>query len=352
MPSKFAPAVAKAAIAVSLLSTQGSGIRAQVMPSLSTVAERVNPKVVKLFGSGGFRGLNSYGTGILISSDGYVLTVYSPLVDAPDLLGHLFDGRRVHARAVVAEPTLDAALLKLDDAVDLPHFDLGKAATRPVGQAGEQVLAFSNQFEIATREEPVSVQHGVIAACSKLHGRRGIFEAPYKERVYVIDAITNNPGAAGGAVTTIEGLLIGIIGKELRNSLSNTWVNYAVPIQALADFAQKGMKGVYKPKPASPVVAGRQGYHGLILVPDAVERTPPFIDDVIAGSPAAKAGFHVDDLIVYVNGEKTASVKEFHQMVDGAIAGTSFKLEVRRGDRLVGLDLTLESSPAGQRQRQ
>jgi serine protease Do len=348
MPPRFARALSKVAIAFALLFSQAGGIRAQVTPSLSPVVEQTNPRVVKLFGSGGFRGLNSYGTGILISSDGYILTVYSPLIDAPDLLGHLFDGRRVHVKTVVVEPDLDAALLKLDDALDLPYFDVGRAAARPLVQPGERVLAFSNQFQIATREEPVSVQHGVIAAYSKLHGRRGIFEAPYKEPVYVIDAITNNPGAAGGAVTTIDGLLLGIIGKELRNSLSNTWVNYAVPIQALADFAQKGMKGLYKPKPASPVVAGQQGYHGLILVPDAVERTPPFVDDVIPGSPAAKAGLHVDDLIVYVNGEKINSVREFHQLVDPASAGTSFKLEVRRGDRLLGLGLTLESMPASQ----
>src|SRR5205814_2070578 len=62
--------------------------------SLAKVAEQVNQKMVKLFGSGGFRGLNSYGTGIIISPDGYVLTVASPLLDTADLRVHLADGRR------------------------------------------------------------------------------------------------------------------------------------------------------------------------------------------------------------------------------------------------------------------
>jgi serine protease Do len=335
------------AFAACLTSAVGAGDAwAQERNTLAQVVERVNQRVVKLFGSGGYRGLNSYGTGILISADGYVLTVSSPLVDTPDMVVHLSDGRRVHARAVVAEPDLDAALLKLEKVDELPYFDLGQAAQRSRGEAGDLVLAFSNQFEIATREEPLSVQHGVIEAYSKLHGRRGIFEAPYTGEVYVIDAITNNPGAAGGAVTDLDGRILGMIGKELRNSLSDTWVNYAVPIQALAEFAHKGMKGEYKPKPRPQPVSGPQGYHGLILVPDAVERTPPFIDDITAGSPAAKAGFRPDDLIVYVNGEKIVSIKEFRELVDRARPGTAFKLEVRRGDRLLSLDLKLEPLPA------
>src|SRR5262249_27755495 len=139
---------------------------------------------------------------------------------------------------------------------------------------------------------------------------------------------------------------IGMIGKEIRNNLSDTWVNYAVPIQSLADFSLKGMKGLYKPKPRTASVKGSHGYHGLLLVPDVVERTPPFVDDIAPGSPAAKAGLRPDDLIVYVNGEKITSIKELRRLIDTAQPGTSFKLEVRRGDRLVSLDLKLEQLPA------
>ena len=96
----------------------------------------------------------------------------------------------------------------------------------------------SNQFEIATRDEPLSVQRGVVAAYSKLHLLRGIYDAPYQGDVYVLDAITNNPGAAGGALTTQSGELLGIIGKELKNGLSNTWVNYAVPVSAAVEVRQ------------------------------------------------------------------------------------------------------------------
>jgi serine protease Do len=314
-------------------------------PSLSNVVDEVNRKVVKLYGSGGFGGINAYGSGVLISADGFILTVASPLLDTSEVIVHLYDGRRLRAKVVVAEPELDAAVIRIEKAQDLPYFDIAKAAKAPRAQPGDTILAFSNQFEIATREEPLSVQHGVIAAYAKLHGRRGIFEAPYTGEVYVLDAITNNPGAAGGAVTTRRGELIGIIGKELQNTLSDTWINYAVPVQALASFVEKAKKGEYKPRAREKAPAGPRGYHGIVLVPNVVERTPPFVEDTIPGSPGERAGLRPDDLIVYVNGEKIVSIKEFKDIVEQAKPGAIFKLEIRRGDRLTTVDLKLDPLP-------
>jgi serine protease Do len=313
--------------------------------SSARVTDFVNQRMVKVFGMGGIRGINAYGSGVIVSADGYVLTTNTPMLDTPDLIVHLWDGRRLSAKVVVTEPELDAALLKIDKVDDLPYFDVAKAAKTPPAQPGDLILAFSNLFEIATRDEPMSVQHGVIAAYSKLHGRRGVFEAPYSGAVYVIDAITNNPGAGGGAVTSRKGELLGIIGKEVRNSLSDTWINYAVPIPVLADFVDKGMKGVYKPPVKVKPAAGPSGFHGIILVPNVVERTPPFVEDTLSGSPAARAGLRPDDLIVYVNNEKIVSIKEFHDLVDKTRPGTEVKLEVRRGERLITVMVKLEEMP-------
>lgn len=333
-----------------VLASLSTAVAAQPLSAtLATVTEEVNRKMVKLFGSGGFQGLNSYGTGILVSPDGYVLTVASPLLDSGDLLVHLFDGRRLIAKVIVAEPELDAALLKIDKVDDLPAFDVAKAATAPLAQPGDWVLGFSNQFQIATREEPMSVQHGVIASYSKLHGRKGIFDAPYTGDVYIVDAITNNPGAGGGALTTRKGELLGLIGKELRNSLSDTWINYAVPIPILAGFVEKGMRGEYKPIVREKLASGPSGYHGIILVPNVVERTPPYVEDTDPGSPAEKAGLRPDDLIVYVDGEKIVSIKELKEILDRGRPGSVFKLEVRRGDKLSSIDLKLEPPKAARK---
>src|SRR5438132_11823705 len=89
-----------------------------------TVAD-VNKKMVKLFGSGGFKGLEAYGTGLLVSPQGHILTVASPMLDTRELRVHLSDGRRFQAKVLVTEPALDAALLKIDDdqPEELPYFD-------------------------------------------------------------------------------------------------------------------------------------------------------------------------------------------------------------------------------------
>ena len=308
----------------------------------AAVAQDINQKVVKLYGSGGFQGLPAYGTGILVSPEGHVLTVASHILDTQDLRVHLYDGRRFHnAKVVVVEPELDAALVKIDKVEELAYFDVAKAAKAPLAQPGDWILAASNQFHIATGDEPISVQRGVIAAYAKVHGRRGVFKAPYQGNVYVLDAITNNPGAGGGALTTRKGELLGIIGKELRNDLTDTWINYAVPIQELARFVELARQGKYKPVEKKDPVAGAAGVHGIVLVPNVVERTPPFVEEVLPNSPAARAGLLPDDLIVYINGDQVGNIKAFRDMMAQFPPGTVVKLEVRRGDKLVSVELTL-----------
>src|SRR5262249_44858354 len=145
---------------------------ARAEDSFAKVSEQVNPKLVKLFGAGGVRGLASYGSGVLVSADGYILTVNTHILDTQDLRVHLYDGTRYHAKVVAIEPELDVALVKIgDDKVkveDQPYFDVFEAAKRAPVEPGTGVLAFSNQFQIATRDEPMSIERGVIASYSKL----------------------------------------------------------------------------------------------------------------------------------------------------------------------------------------
>src|SRR5262245_25135946 len=104
------------------------------------VAEKVNRKVVKIFGAGGFRSVTNYGTGILVSPDGHILTVASQLLDTSEIVVHLYDGRRMIATTLVVEPELDCALLKIKvegkkpdekTGLDLQHFDFAAAAKEP-----------------------------------------------------------------------------------------------------------------------------------------------------------------------------------------------------------------------------
>jgi serine protease Do len=349
--------------ALALLGTVAFAVPLAAQAPFHEVVRQVNQKLVKVYGSGGFRGLVDYGTGVVVSADGFVLTAASHLLDTQELRCHLYDGRRCLAHVVVVEPELDAALIKIDKVEDLPHFDFAAAAKLPRANPGDWVLAFSNEFKIAERMEPLSVGRGVIAAYAKLPLQRGIFEAPYQGDVYVLDAVTNNPGAAGGALTTRNGDLVGIIGKELRNSLSNTWINYAVPVTAkvdvrqseqiltvsLPEFVEKGMKGEYKPTSKEKKEEGQGAFTGIVFVPNVVERTPPYVEEVLDGSPAAKAGVKPDDLVVYLDGEPVVSIAAFKEMVLKMRPATIVKVEVRRGDKLVPVEITLGEIPKGRK---
>jgi serine protease Do len=341
---------------------------------LNAVVEKANKKMVKVFGAGGFSRLNNYGTGIIISKDGYVLTAATPLLDTADLVVHLYDGTRLKAKVLSAEPELDIALLKIqEEGLDLDYFDFFEAAKRPHAEAGDWVVALSNTFEIALRDEPLSVQRGVVSAYAKMAGRRGVFEFPYTGDVYVVDAITNNPGAAGGALLNRKGELLGIIGREIKNAQSETWMNYAIPVGAktevrfteavkdkdgkeverektqvvsMPEFVTLAMQGKYKPIKKKPVIGGEGGYHGIVFVPDVLERTPAYVEDVVPGSPADKAGLRPDDLVSFIDGEPVVSIKAFREYVrKNTRAGTVVRLEVRRGETLESVELTLGAPP-------
>ena len=334
--------------------------------SFAAVAADINKKVVKLFGSGGIKGLASYGTGILVSADGYILTVNSHLLDTQDLRVHLWDGTRWHAEVVATEASLDLALVKIatkEKLDDLPFYDITEAVKRPLAKGGKGVLALSNMYLIGTRDEPMSVQHGVISSYARLYGKIGVHDATFTGHVYIVDAITNNPGAAGGPLTTRKGELLGLIGKELRNELTNTWINYAMPIGAkvkvhlAADDKEievsaldllelkKDYNKKIKSIDLSKKKPGKGGYLGVMLMPNVVERTPPYVDDVLPGTPAYKAGFKPDDLIVYVDGLPAPSIDIYTELMAGYGPGDKARIEVRRGDKLLTIPVTLEKEP-------
>jgi serine protease Do len=185
--------------------------------------------MVKIYGAGGFRGMEPYQSGMIVSPEGHILTVHSYVLDTDYITVVLSDGRKFEAKLLGADPRLEVAVLKIN-ASDLPCFDLTKAVK---GRPGENVLAFSNLFNVAIGDEPASVQHGIISALAKLEARQGIYETPYRGAVCVLDVKTNNPGAAGGALVTRRGELIGMLGKELKNALNFTYLNYAIPIDEL-----------------------------------------------------------------------------------------------------------------------
>ena len=307
--------------------------------SLPEVVSAVQPKMVKIFGAGGVANLASYGTGFLVSAEGHIATVWSHVLDSDVVTVVLADGRRFYGKVLAASPELDLAVLKIE-AEGLPHFNLSEAAT--VGP-GARVLAFSNMFKVATGDEPVSVQHGVVAARTKLTARRGRFEVPYQGPVYIVDAVTNTPGSAGGVLATQDGRLLGMIGRELRNTDSNLWINYAIPISELRESIQAIQSGRNQDAPPPPAETASTGYtpldFGILLVPDVVYRTPAYIDSIVPNSLASSLDLRPDDLIVFCNNELVHSIRTLDQQLRRLQAEDDLSLIVRRGNQLITVRL-------------
>lgn len=298
-------------------------------------------KVVKIYGAGGIGGLEAYQTGILISAEGHVLTVQSYVLDTDDLAVVLDDGRKFTAELLCVDPVRELAVLKLPIENDsLSHFDLADA---PLAKVGERILAVSNLFNIAGGDEPVSALQGVVSAISPLDARRGAHRASFHGNVYIVDAAANNPGAAGGALVNWRGELLGLLGKELRSSATGAWLHYAIPVDQFVGSVETMEAGGTVADASSDLSTATDPLSlaalGIVLIPDILPRTPPYIDAIVAQSAAARAGLRPDDMLVLVEGEPTASCAAAVEQVARRESFDDVRISVLRDGELVEVTL-------------
>lgn len=342
---------------------------AAVRTSSPVIADTLT-KVVKIYGaesrSIGGAGLHGYQTGILVSAEGGILTTITPALQADPIRVVLDSGRKYDARLVHADPVMELALLKIP-ASDLPFFDLESEPDpeRPA-RLGESVLAVSNPFNIAQGNEPATVQKGRIAARTTLRARRGVFETPYRGPILVVDFTTNNPGACGGALVSSEsGRLLGILGKELRNSENHSWLNFAIPTTAfrqrvremIAELRDRSEQGL-----AAPLLVDAESLKperelipedtlrtlrdwGILPVSSVGRRTPPFIEAVRSDSTAKKLGLQADDLIVMVNNRLTPSLEAVEYQIHQTPSGEPVTLTIEREMELHDIVLPAAAGP-------
>lgn len=307
--------------------------------SLSVWARQAQAAACKIYGAGG-GGLDAYQSGFLVSPEGHVATAWSHVLDV-DPVVVLDDGRRFPSTIVGFEPQLELAVLKID-ADELPYFELAEQLPEVV----EPVLAVSNLFGIASGGEPASVMLGSVAAISRLDAHRGTFKTPYRGPVLILDLIANNPGAAGGAVLTRDGRVVGMLGKELRDSASGVWLNYALPASTLREAIAAIVDGrsVVSASPDQPLLPLDQAHSpdslGIVLLPEVLENTPAFIDDVRLDSPADAAGLLPDDLILLVGSTRIDSQRSLRDTLRRIDRRDPLQLTLQRGPQIVSVRLT------------
>lgn len=304
-------------------------------------ARRSITKVAKLYGAGGLGGLESYQTALLISEEGHLVTANSLVLDQGVVTVVLDSGNRYSGQVLGADPVANVAVVKIDPAGEtLPCFSLPNA---PVASAGESILILSNQFGIAAGNEPVSLLHSVVSAVAPLRAQRGQLERVDGGDVYILDAVTSNPGAAGGAVVDHQGRLLGMLGSELKSRVTGAWFSHALPAAELRISVDRIVQGHASagagPSSNDPVNYDLLKRYGFRLAPEIVARTPPYVDYVQKDSLASKAGIRPDDLLVTVNGLITGSVVEVRRVFAQLESEESLSLFVQRGEEYLELQL-------------
>ncbi len=307
----------------------------------SSAVKSVLPKTVKIVGSGGMRGLEAYQSGIVISSDGHILTAWSYVLDGENSTVTTNDGERFPCKLMGYDAKLEIAILKIE-AEGLPHFDLANAVDVSIGTT---ILTFCNCYGVATGNEPVSVQRGVVSAKMKLSARRGSWQTPYNDDVFILDVITSNPGAAGGIVCDIKGHPVGLIGKESRDARTGLWLSYAIPFAKLTDSVNRILDGkslneqnMTSRRTAEPLDPKLLGFS---LVPEVLNRTPPYIESVQQKSVAFRAGLLADDLIIEINGLPTASCRDVAKRLGQVDRDSLATITVQRGSVFISVILSL-----------
>lgn len=307
---------------------------------LVALATSLQSKLVKIYGAGGPKGLESYQSGFLVSEAGHVVTSWSTVLDVNAIRVVTLDGRKEDAEIVGMDPETEIAVLKMKQG-GTDFFNL-KELDEPA--VGNRVFGLSNLFGIATGDEAVSIQRGVIMALAPLSARRGRLKTLYQGRVLVLDVMTNNPGATGGAVVNLKGNFVGMLGKELRDEQTNIWLNYAIPADVVSSSVRRILEGKTNASPRSqqPMIAKRPHRLlglGIVLIPDVLPKTPAFVDQVVPNSISERCGLSANDLVLMLNDRRIDSRRSLEESLASIDSADSFTFLVQRGQELVRLDV-------------
>lgn len=306
--------------------------------------------MAKLYGAGQVAGLEGYQSGFFIeASPAVVVTVDSAVLDGSIVTVVDAYGERCEGRVVGRDAASGLALVECPDGVEAPAaFEF---ADNVDARLSVRVWALSNCFGIAAGDEPVTVQRGRIAAtvsmptASTTDEVRPTLGAPEPgTMVFLLDAVTSNPGAGGGVVIDEAGRLIGVLGAECRSPTTGAWLNYALPSAAAQEAVRRvrDQAGGGSTDRAALQRRPRDVLNeiGLGLIPTITARTPAYVERIDADSPAGEAGCEPDDLVVAVDGATVGTVEAAGVAIARGLARDGeVELTLLRNDRLVTLTL-------------
>lgn len=291
------------------------------------------------YGGGSNRGRSAqpsvgFGSGVIISEDGYIITNNHVIDKADEIEVTLNDNRKFTAKLIGTDPQTDIALMKVNEK-GLPYIPFGNSDELKVG---EWVLAVGNPFNLTS-----TVTAGIVSA----KGRGGIGAEEGSIQSYIQTDAAINKGNSGGALVDINGQLVGINTAIYSQTGDFAGYGFAVPVsiaaKVVADIkefgtVQRAILGVL----IQDIAVAKE------LEPEKTKNIKVtegvYVADFAEQSPAKQAGIQEGDVITAINDVKVRNVGELQDQVNRYRPGNKIKVKVVRNNSEKVIDVTLKNS--------
>ena len=274
----------------------------------------------------------SLGSGVIVSSDGYVVTNNHVVGEnVREITVALSDKREIRGRVIGTDPATDIALLKIDVS-GLARVPWGDSSTLKVG---EWVLAIGSPFQLSQ-----TVTAGIISAT----GRANMGFAEYEDFIQTDAAI--NPGNSGGALINTRGELVGINTGIFSQSGGYQGIGFAVPSNLVKHVIDDLMKfgSVRRGRIADVTFEPLTERYAREL--GAADTNGALVTSMQRRSAAYDAGLRPGDIITAFNGQSVATPSDLYRHIADATIGSTGTLKVLRGGRTLDIKVAVTAEAA------
>jgi serine protease DegQ len=278
----------------------------------------------------------SLGSGVIVSSQGYILTNHHVIEAADEIEIALADGRKTKARVIGSDPETDLAVVRVD-MEGLPAITFGYSDNALVGDI---VLAIGNPFGVGQ-----TVTMGIISALGRTHLGINTFEN------FIQTDAAINPGNSGGALVDASGNLIGINTAIVSRTGGSLGIGFAIT----AGVAKQIMEQIIR---TGGVTRGWIGVEVQDMTPELAESfkrpttSGALIAGVLKGGPADRAGVKPGDIIVGVGGKEVTDSSGMLNLVAALPPGNMATVTVMRNQNKKAIEIKVGKRPKPQPQEQ
>ena len=319
--------------AVDLTYAAEKSIHAVVNVKTQSVREAYRNPILEFFYGDSYRDSEpvvGFGSGVIISSDGYIVTNNHVVDNSDNVFVTLNDKREFEAEVIGTDPSSDLALIKVD-AEDLNYIPYGNS---DILKVGEWVLAVGNPFTITS-----TVTAGIVSAKGK---NLGIIQDRYRIESFIQTDAAVNRGNSGGALVNTRGELVGINTAIISPSGGYVGISFAIPVsivkKVVADLiefgvVQRAILGV-----SIQEINAELAKEKNIEIMEGV-----YVSELRDNGAAKDAGILVGDIITEINGIKVNSPAELTEQVNRYRPGDKVKVTLKRKGKVKQFEVTLRN---------